>query len=108
MPLLEAMSVGLPILATDCTAIHEVLDNGRGTLVPYDYVHRDPFGNGKRYWIDRMKALEEMEWIYSQRTSLDLNKAVKKAREYVEGRTWDIAVEQLESGLLKLVEEKTS
>jgi len=37
-----------------------------------------------------------------------LNKAVKKAREYVEGRTWDIAVEQLESGLLKLVEEKTT
>lgn len=106
MPLLEAMAIGLPIMATDCTAIHEVLDNGRGTLIPYDYIHRDPFGNGKRYWIDRNKALEEMEWIYEQRSSLDLSKAVKKAREYVETRTWDIAVDTLESGILQLLETK--
>lgn len=106
MPLLEAMAMNLPIMATDCTAIHEVLGEGRGTLIPYDYVHRDPFGNGKRYWIDRMKALEEMEWIYTQRSSLELNKAVKKAREYVETRTWDIAVDTLESGILSLVEKK--
>jgi len=106
MPLLEAMAVGLPIMATDCTAIKEVLGDGRGTLIPYDYVHRDPFGNGKRYWIDRRKALEEMEWIYEQRSSLDLNKAVQKAREYVETRTWDIAVDTLESGILQLLEAK--
>ena len=97
---------GLPIMATDCTAIHEVLGEGRGTLIPYDYMHRDPFGNGKRYWIDRRKALEEMEWLYEQRSSLDLSKAVQKAREYVETRTWDIAVDTLESGILQLLEAK--
>lgn len=107
MPLLEAMAVGLPVLATDCTAIHEVLDNGRGHLVKYDYVHRDPFGNGKRYWIDRADALDKMEAIYEKTSALNIEKAVKKAREYVEGRTWDIAVEQLESGLLKLLEVKS-
>ena len=106
MPLLEAMAVGLPIMATDCTAIHEVLDNGRGILIKYDYIHRDPFGNGKRYWIDRMDALEKLEFMYEGRFGVKLGAAVKKARKYVETRTWDIAVEQLESGLLKLVEEK--
>jgi glycosyltransferase involved in cell wall biosynthesis len=102
MPLLEAMSVGLPILATDCTAIHEVLDNGRGVLAKYDYIHRDPFGNGKRYWIDRMDALEKMEYIYENISTINID----KARRYVMGRTWDIAVDTLESGLLKLMENK--
>src|SRR3990170_88363 len=103
LPLLEAMAVGLPVLATDCTAVHEVLDGGRGTLVDYDYLHRDPFGNGRRYWIDRNDALEKMEAIYTKTSALNIDRMVKKARKYVETRTWDIAVDQLESGLLKLV-----
>ena len=106
LPLLEAMAVGLPVLATDCTAVHEVLDGGRGTLVDYDYLHRDPFGNGRRYWIDRNDALEKMEAIYTKTSALNIDRMVKKARKYVETRTWDIAVDQLESGLLKLVKEK--
>lgn len=106
LPILEAMAVGLPILATDCTAIHELLDSGRGTLVDCDYIHRDPFGNGKRYWIDRRDALEKLEGIYAKTSALNIEKAVKKARKYVETRTWDIAVEQLESGIMKLLEKK--
>ena len=32
MILMEAMAVGLPCIGTDCTGIHELLDNGRGYL----------------------------------------------------------------------------
>jgi glycosyltransferase involved in cell wall biosynthesis len=106
MPLLEAMAVGLPIMATDCTAIHEVLDKGRGTLIPYDYVHRDPFGNGKRYWIDRNDALNKLEVTYDKTSKAYIDKITKKARKYVETRTWDIAVDTLESGILQLLEAK--
>ena len=34
LPLIEAMAAGIPNVATDCTAISEVLSDGRGILIP--------------------------------------------------------------------------
>src|SRR3990167_9328236 len=38
LPLLEAMACGVPVIGTNCTAVAEVLGDGRGLLLDYDYV----------------------------------------------------------------------
>lgn len=105
MPLLEAMAVGLPCIATNCTGMAELLADGRGWLLDYEYTHRDPFGNGYRYWAKKSDGVYALERFYAndddsvhitpERTRIMLT----KSRKYVEGRTWDIAVDQVEKSL---------
>lgn len=102
LPLLEAMSVGIPCLATNCTAIAELLADGRGTLIDpldhFDLRYIDPFGNANRYFAKRSHGLEQLQKIYDNRPD------TTKAREYVESRTWDIPVAQLDKAIKELVE----
>lgn len=96
MPILEAMSVGLPCVGTNCTGIRENLSEGRGHLIDYDYVHVDPFGNTKRYFASREHGVEQLRRIYNG----DLPD-LKKAREYVEKRDWNHAVDKIHEELMK-------
>jgi len=93
LPLLEAMAVGVPCIATNCTAIAEVLGDNRGFLIDVDYVHTDPFGNGHRYFCNREDGTELLNSIYTH--GFDIS----TGRKYVESRTWDIAVDHLEKVL---------
>jgi glycosyltransferase involved in cell wall biosynthesis len=104
LPLLEAMAVGLPCIATDCTGMKELLSDGRGWILPYEYTHRDPFGNGFRYWVDKSAGIDALDGTYSLRHLLSENGTVKNARKYTEERTWDIAVGQVEKALLETIE----
>ena len=104
LPLLEAMSVGLPCLGTNCTGIAEVLGDNRGTLVDYVHIYpecsyRDPFGVGMRYIIDPKDGVEKLEDVYH---SISKNGVSTKPREWVETLKWDVAVDQLEKALLEL------
>jgi glycosyltransferase involved in cell wall biosynthesis len=89
LPLLEAMAVGVPVIATNCTAISEVLADGRGLLADYEYQHRDCFGNGWRYWTNNQHAAELLNKVYKE--GFD----VTPARKYVEELNWDIPTLQL-------------
>lgn len=89
LPLLEAMAVGLPCIATDCTGMKELLSDGRGFLIGHEYKHTDPFGNGNRYWISRLQAEKVLDYVYEKRPNTELG------RKYVETRTWDEAIETL-------------
>jgi len=91
LPLLEAMAVGIPCVATNCTAIAEVLGDGRGSLIDYEYIHIDPFGNAHRYWADRRSGATKLAEIYNNRDK----DWTSKALEYVRSRTWDIPIEHL-------------
>lgn len=95
MPILEAMSVGTPVVAPEHTALIEHLKDNRGYLVGIEYEHRDPFLNGKRYWVDREEASHTLFdlWEYQ-----DLQ-VIENARKYVEERTWDNTTLQLERAL---------
>lgn len=93
MPILEAMAMGTPVVATNCTAISELLADGRGLLVDYDYQHRDCFGNGWRYWFSKDKGVEKLNQIY------DFGFDASLAREYVEKRTWDIPAKQVNEAI---------
>jgi len=97
LPLLESMAVGVPVLATNCTAMAELLGDGRGTLIDYEYTHIDPFGNAKRYWASRKDGAFKLSHIYNMR---DIDRT-SKALDYVRHRTWDIAVAQLNNALEK-------
>lgn len=96
LPILEAMAVGLPCVGTNCTGIRESLLENRGYLIDTDYVHVDPFGNGRRYFPSRKHGVELLEKIYGGEPP-----DVKKAREYVEKRDWKKAVDQIDRELMK-------
>jgi glycosyltransferase involved in cell wall biosynthesis len=97
MPILEAMSCGLPVVATNCTAISELLADNRGLLVNYEYQHRDCFGNGWRYWFSKEDGVRKLHQVYEQ--GFD----VRPAREYVEKRTWDIPAKQMDETIKELL-----
>lgn len=105
MPVMEAMSIGLPCIGTNCSGIKELLSDNRGFLVNPDYIHVDPFGNGHRYWADKTEAVYYLNALYDKRLSPD----IAKARQYVEGRDWETAVNKLDD-VLKWMnnEEKAS
>jgi len=108
LPLLEAMAVGLPCIATDCTGMAELLADDRGKLITTEYTHRDPFGNGKRWWIDKDYGFMALDELYSHIktggwNSESVPQMIDDARKYVESRTWDIAVDQVEKSLLEIV-----
>jgi glycosyltransferase involved in cell wall biosynthesis len=100
LPLLEAMSVGVPCIATDCTGMRELLSDGRGTLVHAKDVIRDPFGNGRRYYIDIKKTKDALLQVYETRPD------TKAAQEFVRVRTWDDSIQSLNTMLMGLFEEK--
>jgi glycosyltransferase involved in cell wall biosynthesis len=101
LPLLEAMAVGLPCIATDCTGMAELLANNRGFLIETDYVHRDPFGNGRRYFANAERGVEYLNSVFS----LSKGWMETEARNYVEKRKWQIAVDHLDNVITGLLEE---
>lgn len=105
MPLLEAMAVGVPCAGTECTAIQEVLGEGRGILLPYAYKYVDPFGNGHRYFIDVPKSIKILNKYYEDKELL--YPMIEKSHKYVEERTWDISALQLEKALEYIRNEQT-
>lgn len=102
MPLMEAMSVGVPCIGTNCSGIAEVLADNRGSLVYYDYTYRDPFGNGMRYMIDNADAVLRIKNLYDDDNIQ--TEIIQNARTYVEDHTWEITVEQMEKALQKAIE----
>lgn len=94
MPLLEAMAVGVPCAGTDCTAISELLGDGRGLLLPWGWRYVDPFGNGHRYFVDPDKAIEILNDFYTNRDRAP--QMIEASRKYVEAKTWSNTVSCLE------------
>jgi glycosyltransferase involved in cell wall biosynthesis len=100
IPVLEAQACGVPVVATQVGAITEHLTRGDGWLIPPEYENDEPFGNEMRYFIDKEQAVSALIAI-SQ--GLDVERAVQKAREYTESRTWDIPVNQLHKAIEDIV-----
>lgn len=92
LPLLEAMAMEIPCIATNAAGMAELLSDGRGTLIDPEYIHRDPFGNGMRYWINKFKlqrAIQEIIDGHVDAASLDA------AKKFVESRSWLIGQNML-------------
>ncbi len=101
-PILEAMSVGVPVVANSAGALTELLGEDRGWLVKYSTEnppYYDPFGNQRRYDIlvaDGVKAMLNVRNNPGETLTRTIN-----ARTFVEGRTWEKPTAQL----AKAVEE---
>ena len=84
MPLLEAQACGLPCLATNCTGMAELLQDGRGILIDHEHqthpelTYIDPFGNGHRYFCDLKDGIKKLLALFSG----DRSEIIQKGREY--------------------------
>jgi len=105
MPILEAMSVGVPVIATDCTAITEHLKDGRGLLVDPEYQTQDVWGNSWRHFIDTDKAAAAIVKL-SKMGDEEKQEMIVKAREYVVSRHPDAAANLLDTHLRKYKDKK--
>ncbi len=108
LPIMEAMSVGIPVVANKTGALQELLADGRGWLVDYAFKHTDPFGNQTRYFVDRQKmaeTLHEVKKLYETETrtvSGEITTRTVKARAYMESKSWDKPARQIEDAIEKL------
>jgi glycosyltransferase involved in cell wall biosynthesis len=111
LPIMESMACGIPVIGTNCTGISELIgpDNLRGFSVGIEYIHIDPFGNGRRYHANSDDAAKILEYIY-QNHPIDPNgilpQVIDNARGFIETRTWDKTIEPLLSYLESVDNEK--
>ncbi len=100
LPILESMSVGIPVVATKAGAIVEHLENKRGFCVDYDYVLVDPWGNSNRYMINVDKATEFLDYICNN----DVSEITQNASNYVKQLTWEIPVSQIDKAIMEIAD----
>lgn len=100
LPIMEAMSCGVPVVATDTGAIHELLEGGRGFLVPAEYKFIDVWGNSLRNMFDIEQGARAIYTLFDEPEI----EAPERAREYMETRTWSVPAEQLS----KVIEDLTN
>jgi glycosyltransferase involved in cell wall biosynthesis len=88
VPVMEAMAVKLPVVATDAAAMAEHLNDKRGLLIEDEYYYTDPFGNGDRYMASIADGVDKLTLLAEFGSDgLDLDGAY----EYVLDRTWEKA-----------------
>jgi glycosyltransferase involved in cell wall biosynthesis len=99
IPIMEAMCVGIPVVANSVGALPELLGSDRGWLVPWQSWHYDPFGNQRRYDISIPDAVESLlkveKWGW-------WGEVTSRARSFMESRNWDKPAKQVESALEKI------
>lgn len=107
MPVLEAMAMRVPVVATRCCALEEHLGGKRGLLIDPDYVVRDPYGNGYRYRIDKEKAVTALNQIVDATPEVRA-RLMDRAYAYVEERAWTKAVDTLEGVIDRVTKTQES
>lgn len=105
MPVMESMSIGVPVVATSCGALPELLGEDRGYLMTTEYSHIDPWGNSLREFPLANSGVEGLLRIKQMRDEND-DTYSRNARKYMESRTWEKPVVQLVQSIEELTNEK--
>ena len=111
MPVMEAMSVGIPVVATNCGAITELLDNARGYLLETEYSHIDPWGNSRRDFPNAESGANFLEGLFLIKNDLTINPnrnwtVIQEARTYMNNRNWNVPVNQVHEAIEELTNEE--
>lgn len=110
MPVMEAMSIGVPVVSTRCGAITELLADERGLLMDTAYPTPeedmiDPWGNELRIFPSSTSGADLLERIHKGKDGSGSSTLMTRAaREYMESRNWETPVNQLVNALEKLHE----
>ncbi len=102
MPVMEAMSIGVPVVATNCGAMPELLMPDRGLIMFTEYSMIDPWGNSRRDFPDAQNGANLLYRItlgQGGRDGAPTAELVMAAREYMESRTWDIPIGQVDRAI---------
>lgn len=105
MPVMEAMSVGIPVVATNCGAMPELLGDGRGFLMDTEYSMIDPWGNSRRDFPDAESGAKSLLKVHEARGVVELV-CVSDARMYMESRGWDVPTEQVNKVIVEFLDVK--
>ena len=105
MPVMEAMSVGVPVVATNCGAMPELLGDDRGLLMDTEYSMIDPWGNSRRDFPSAIHGAQTLGDFWERPVTRSAHLIVN-AREYMESRTWDVPVEQVNKSIKELLDVK--
>jgi glycosyltransferase involved in cell wall biosynthesis len=108
LPVMDAMCCKIPVVATRTGAMIELLEKGRGFLVPgytFDGEQHftDVWGNSDRVMMDVIHAKTNLQDIAS---GLYYKESVEDAYEYIKGRTWDIPAKQLSEKIEELCQNQ--
>ena len=107
MPVMEAMSVGVPVVATSCGAMPELLGQDRGLLMDTEYSTIDPWGNSRRDFPNATSGMEQLIQINGGRDGTSNPSLMSRmAREYMETRTWDKPVGQVDTAIKEILDVK--
>ena len=104
LPVMEAMCIGIPVVANRTGALPELLADGRGWIVDWENWYYDPFGNQKRYDISIDKAVDTLLEIVG--FPEEAKRRAEAARKFMESRSWDKSARQLDGALKKIAETK--
>jgi UDP-glucose:(heptosyl)LPS alpha-1,3-glucosyltransferase len=100
MPVLEAMSMGLPVVAPKHTAFEEHLSYDRGYLFDSSTQYIGPFGNEYRYLADAESGAKALKrCLYANIDDFLMISVTDAAQSYINVRTWDNVKEILCSTL---------
>lgn len=109
MFVLESMSVGIPVVGTDCGAVTELLSENRGFLMHTEYSHIDPWGNSRRDFPYAQDGADILETVQNHRMLSGMGKVgdvINNARLYMESRNWNIPVNQVHEAIEEITDEQ--
>ena len=109
MCVLEAMAVGIPVVATNTGALTELLGNSRGFLMDTAYPLPgddmiDPWGNSIRVFPKTQSGVNLLRYINDFRGAQE-KVEVTNARMFIESRSLDIPVNQINTVIEEMFNE---
>ena len=102
LPIMEAMCIGIPVVANSTGALPELLEGGKGWLSSWSSWYYDPFGNQRRYDISIEEACQYLLLVQNKDNKGIVDKTTFFAREFMESKDWNKSAKQIEDAMEKI------